>query len=84
LASPGRDALLRPPRAQGAAHRLDSWLDVGHIGVRMHRQGYDPQLTQDDERGWRATFYVTGIEHSPTSATGTAWQRVHLTAKSCL
>jgi hypothetical protein len=50
----------------------------------MHRQGYDPQLTQDDERGWRATFYVTGIEHSPTSATGTAWQRVHLTAKSCL
>jgi len=50
----------------------------------MHRQGYDPQLTQDDKRGWRATFYVTGIEHSPTSATGTAWQRVHLTAKSCL
>jgi hypothetical protein len=28
-----------------------------------------------DERGWRATFYTTGIEHSPTSATGTGWER---------
>jgi len=37
----------------------------------MHRQGYDLQLTQYDERGWRATFYTTGMEHSPMSATGT-------------
>jgi hypothetical protein len=29
----------------------------------MHRQGYDLQLTQYDERGWRATFYTTGMEH---------------------
>ena len=41
----------------------------------MHRQGFDLQLTQYDERGWRATFYTTGMEHSPTSATGTAWKR---------
>jgi hypothetical protein len=41
----------------------------------MHRQGYDIQLTQYDERGWRATFYTTGMEHSPISATGTAWER---------
>ena len=27
------------------------------------------------ERGWRATFYTTGMEHSPTSATGTGWER---------
>jgi hypothetical protein len=27
--------------------------------------------TSRDERGWRATFYTTGLEHSPTSATGT-------------
>jgi hypothetical protein len=40
----------------------------------MHRQGYDLQLTQYDERGWRATFYTTGMEHSPTSATGSAWE----------
>src|SRR5262249_6586022 len=41
----------------------------------MHRQGFDLQMTQYDERGWRATFYTTGMEHSPTSATGTAWER---------
>ena len=23
----------------------------------------------------RATFYTTGMEHSPTSATGTGWER---------
>src|SRR2546426_4649996 len=27
------------------------------------------------ERGWRATFYTSRKEHSPTSATGTAWER---------
>jgi hypothetical protein len=41
----------------------------------MHRQGYDLQLTQYDDKGWRATFYTTGMERSPTSATGTAWER---------
>jgi hypothetical protein len=41
----------------------------------MAHQGYDLQLTEYDERGWRATFYTTGMEHSPTSATGTAWER---------
>jgi len=25
-------------------------------------------------RGWRATFYTTGMEHSPTSASGTGWE----------
>jgi len=28
-----------------------------------------------DEKGWCATFYTTGMEHSPTSATGTGWER---------
>jgi hypothetical protein len=54
---------------------LDSWSGIGHVAVGMHRQGFDLQLTQCDDRGWRATFYTTGIEHSPTSATGTAWER---------
>ena len=54
---------------------LDSWPGIGHIAVGMHRQGYDLQLTQYDDRGWRATFYTTGMEHSPTGATGTAWER---------
>ena len=43
--------------------------------IGMHRQGFDLQLTQYDDRGWRATFYTTGMEHSPTSATGTGWER---------
>jgi hypothetical protein len=37
----------------------------------MAHQGFDLQLTRYDERGWRATFYTTCMEHSPTSATGT-------------
>jgi len=37
----------------------------------MAHQGFDLQLTRYDDRGWRATFYTTGMEHSPTSATGT-------------
>src|SRR5215510_6319673 len=54
---------------------LDSWAGIGRIAAGMHRQGYDLQLTQYDERGWRATFYMTGMEHSPTSATDTSWER---------
>ena len=54
---------------------LDPWAGIGRVAAGMHRHGYDLQLTQYDERAWRATFYVTGMEHSPTSATGTAWER---------
>jgi hypothetical protein len=53
----------------------DSWSGIGHVAVGMHRQGFDLQLTQYDERGRRATLYTTGMEHSPTSATGTGWER---------
>ncbi len=41
----------------------------------MARQGFDLQLTRYDEKGWRATFYTTGMEHSITSATTSAWER---------
>ena len=54
---------------------LDSWSGIGHVAVGMARQGYDLQLTRYDEKGWRATFYATGMELSPTSATGTGWER---------
>ena len=50
---------------------LDSWIGVGHVAIGMHRQGFDLQLTQYDERGRRATFYARGMRHSPASATGT-------------
>ncbi len=48
---------------------LDSWSGIRRIAVGMARQGYDLQLTRYDARGWRATFYTAGIEHSITSAT---------------
>ena len=35
----------------------------------VHETGSTP------EKGWRATFYTTGMEYSPTSATGTGWER---------
>ena len=65
------------PSYDRALHALRSWLDcwsgIGHVAVGMARQGYDLQLTRYDGKGWRATFYTTRMEHSPTSATGTGW-----------
>ncbi len=46
---------------------------IGHVTVGMARQSYDLQLTRYDEKSYRATFYTTGMEHSPTSATSTGW-----------
>ena len=67
------------PSYDRALHALRSWLDswsgVGHVAVGMARQGYDLQLTRYDEKGWRATFCTTGMEHSPTGAIGTSWER---------
>jgi hypothetical protein len=53
---------------------LDSWRGIGDVERGMERQGFDLQLTRYDEKGWRATFYTTGIEHSITSATASAWE----------
>ena len=66
---PSHDRALHALRAW-----LDSWSGIGRIAVGMARQGFDLQLTRYDDRGWRATFYTTGMEHSPTSATGTGWE----------
>jgi hypothetical protein len=46
------------------------WWGIGHDVVGMARQGFDLQLTRYDDSGWRASFYTTGMEHSPTSAAG--------------
>ena len=70
---------LPRPSYDCALHALRSWLDswsgIGHVTVGMARQGYDLQLTRYDEKGWRATFYTSGMEHSITSATASAWER---------
>jgi hypothetical protein len=65
---------------------LDSWSGIGHVVVGMAHQGYDLQLTRYDEKGWRATFYTTGMEHSPTSATGTGLEHTpwHATQQAAL
>jgi hypothetical protein len=41
----------------------------------MARQSYDLQLIRYNDGAWRAIFYTTGMEHSPTSATGTGSER---------
>ncbi len=40
----------------------------------MQRRDYDLELTRYDGRGWSATFFVTGMEHSLTNDTATAWK----------
>ena len=54
---------------------LNSWRGIGDIERGMERQGFDLQLTRYNEKGWRATFYTTGMEHSITSATASVWER---------
>jgi hypothetical protein len=44
-------------------------------GARERRVDQRLRLTRCDARGWRATFYIARIEHSPTSAIGTGWER---------
>jgi hypothetical protein len=82
-----------PPGAAGAVAAvrtwLSSWQGTGAVAGGMAKQGYDLQLTRYAEAGWRATFYVSGREHSPTQATGTAWERtpwraVHVAALGAL
>ena len=71
---------LPRPSYDRALHALRTWLDswsgIGHVTVGMARQGYDLQLTRYDERGWRATFYTTGMEHPANpSAARRSWPR---------
>ncbi len=69
---------LRPAPEDTALVALRSWLDswrgIGAIATGMARQDYDLQLTRYDGRGWRATFDTTGMEHSLTGATGSAFE----------
>jgi len=53
---------------------LDSWRGIGAVERGMVRQGFDLQLTRYDARRWRATFYSSGMEHSITSPTASAYE----------
>jgi hypothetical protein len=62
------------PPGQALIHTwLDNWKGIGHVAVGMAHQGYDISLTRYPH-GWSAKSYVTGIAHSLTSSTGSAWE----------
>jgi hypothetical protein len=69
-------ALLEPrtPELELLHGWLDTWRGIGDIAEGMAWQDYDLQLTRYDGRAWRATFYTSGMEHSATSAIGSAWE----------
>lgn len=79
FATLGFNELIRVPSGMEASFRmlrswLNSWRGIGDIEAGMRRQGYDLYLCRYDARGWRATFYVTGMEHGLTSTTGSAFE----------
>jgi hypothetical protein len=53
---------------------LDSWQGLDAVERGMPARG-SISSSRGTTRSWRATFYTTGMEHSPTSATGTGWER---------
>jgi hypothetical protein len=69
LPSPGLPSPFRGCHRTRDNHR---WAGIGAVERGMYRQGYDLSLTRYASEGWRATFYNSGKEHSPTSATGSA------------
>ena len=70
----GCDARRPDPTVEILRSWLSSWRGVGLVAAGMARQGYDLSLTRYADLGWRATFYVSGREHSPTGATGSAFE----------
>ena len=69
----GRSPRAGPSSSTGAPFVARLLRGISVVSAGMHRQGFDLQLTQYDERGWRATFYSSGLKHSPNSATGSAF-----------
>ena len=62
---PSHDRTPRPPASGHAGGRSGKRrCACGAIERGMAHQGFDLQLTRYDERGWRATFYTTGMDHS--------------------
>jgi hypothetical protein len=58
---------------------LDGWGGLGRVVAGMARQDFDLEL-RGFPRGWRATFYPSGLAHSIVAGTGWArepWRAVH-------
>jgi hypothetical protein len=59
-----------------ALHRcFDNWRGISDVVAGMARQEYDLELCRYNGRGWRATFFLSGFEHSLTAHAGAAWAR---------
>jgi hypothetical protein len=50
---------------------LDGWAGLGLVVADMARQDFDLEL-RGFPRGWRATFYPSGLAHSIVAGTGWA------------
>jgi hypothetical protein len=69
FATLGLNELVRVPSGMDASFRalrswLNSWRGIRDIEAGMRRQGFDLYLCRYDGRGWRATFFVSGMEHT--------------------
>jgi hypothetical protein len=70
-------------RARRSCSRRAGWTAGGSTSLARRisatrRTGSGREQPADDDydnRGCRAAFYTPGMEHSPTSATGTGWER---------
>ena len=65
---------------------LDGWSGLGLIVAGMARQDFDLEL-RGFPRGWRATFYPSGLAHSIVAGTGWAaspWRAIQRAAWSAL
>ena len=54
----------REPELQMLHAWLDTWAGIGVLAVGIHRAGYDLALIQQADKGWNATFSITGRMHS--------------------
>jgi len=65
---------------------LDGWSGLGLVVAGMARQDFDLEL-RGFPRGWRATFYPSGLAHSIVAGTGWAaspWRATQRAAWSAL
>jgi hypothetical protein len=51
----------RAPELRTLHAWLSTWAGIELIAAGTARQSYDLQLVRYDERGWQATFYVSGM-----------------------
>jgi hypothetical protein len=77
----------RDPAVEAVRAWLEGWSGLGLVVGGLARQGYDLQLTAYADRGWRATFYVTGVVHSIVAGSAyapTPWAAVQRAAWQAL